>query len=253
MKSGFYCVHLSDIMSEKRVIPKHVAIIMDGNGRWAKQRGKERYEGHLMGVESVRSVTRAAVRNGVKWLTLYAFSTENWGRPAAEVEAIMELFCRTVVSEGEALAAQGVRVRILGERTRFSASVLEMIERIEATTAHGDRLTLVLAFNYSSRREIVLAAQQLAAKVANGEISAEDIDEQCFAESLLTADMPDPDLIIRTSGECRLSNFLLWQASYSEFYFPEVLWPDFNEVEFDKAMEEFARRERRYGLVIEEN
>ena len=240
-------------MSEKRVIPKHVAIIMDGNGRWAKQRGKERYEGHLMGVESVRSVTRAAVRNGVKWLTLYAFSTENWGRPAAEVEAIMELFCRTVVSEGEALAAQGVRVRILGERTRFSASVLEMIERIEATTAHGDRLTLVLAFNYSSRREIVLAAQQLAAKVANGEISAEDIDEQCFAESLLTADMPDPDLIIRTSGECRLSNFLLWQASYSEFYFPEVLWPDFNEVEFDKAMEEFARRERRYGLVIEEN
>ena len=240
-------------MSEKRVIPKHVAIIMDGNGRWAKQRGKERYEGHLMGVESVRSVTRAAVRNGVKWLTLYAFSTENWGRPAAEVEAIMELFCRTVVSEGEALAAQGVRVRILGERTRFSASVLEMIERIEATTAHGDRLTLVLAFNYSSRREIVLAAQQLAVKVANGEISAEDIDEQCFAESLLTADMPDPDLIIRTSGECRLSNFLLWQASYSEFYFPEVLWPDFNEVEFDKAMEEFARRERRYGLVIEEN
>lgn len=240
-------------MSEKRVIPKHVAIIMDGNGRWAKQRGKERYEGHLMGVESVRSVTRAAVRNGVKWLTLYAFSTENWGRPAAEVEAIMELFCRTVVSEGEALAAQGVRVRILGERTRFSASVLEMIERIEATTAHGDRLTLVLAFNYSSRREIVLAAQQLAAKVANGEISAEDIDEQCFAESLFTADMPDPDLIIRTSGECRLSNFLLWQASYSEFYFPEVLWPDFNEAEFDKAMEEFARRERRYGLVIEEN
>jgi undecaprenyl diphosphate synthase len=240
-------------MSEKRVIPKHVAIIMDGNGRWAKQRGKERYEGHLMGVESVRSVTRAAVRNGVKWLTLYAFSTENWGRPAAEVEAIMELFCRTVVSEGEALAAQGVRVRILGERTRFSASVLEMIERIEATTAHGDRLTLVLAFNYSSRREIVLAAQQLAVKVANGEISAEDIDEQCFAESLLTADMPDPDLIIRTSGECRLSNFLLWQASYSEFYFPEVLWPDFNEAEFDKAMEEFARRERRYGLVIEEN
>ena len=253
MKSGFYCVHLSDIMSEKRVIPKHVAIIMDGNGRWAKQRGKERYEGHLMGVESVRSVTRAAVRNGVKWLTLYAFSTENWGRPAAEVEAIMELFCRTVVSEGEALAAQGVRVRILGERTRFSASVLEMIERIEATTAHGDRLTLVLAFNYSSRREIVRAAQQLAVKVANGEISAEDIDEQCFAESLLTADMPDPDLIIRTSGECRLSNFLLWQASYSEFYFPEVLWPDFNEAEFDKAMEEFARRERRYGLVIEEN
>ena len=240
-------------MSENRVIPKHVAIIMDGNGRWAKQRGKERFEGHLMGVESVRSVTRAAVRNGVEWLTLYAFSTENWGRPAAEVDAIMELFCRTVVSEGEALAEQGVRVRILGERTRFSQAVLEMIERIEATTAQGDKMTLVLAFNYSSRREMVLAAQELARRVASGEISVEDIDEQGFASALMTCDMPDPDLIIRTSGECRLSNFLLWQASYSEFYFPEVLWPDFNEAEFDKAIEVFAKRDRRYGLVTEES
>lgn len=236
-------------MSENRVIPKHVAIIMDGNGRWAKQRGKERYEGHLMGVEAVRGVTRAAVRNGVKWLTLYAFSTENWGRPQAEVDAIMELFCRTVLKEGKELAEQGVRVKIMGERTRFSDEVLEMIEHIEKLTAEGDRLTVVLAFNYSSRREMVLAAQSLAQRVASGELGAEDINEEAFAQSLMTAEVPDPDLIIRTSGECRLSNFLLWQASYSEFYFPEVLWPDFTEEEFDKAMEVFARRERRYGLV----
>ena len=240
---------MSDIMSEKSIIPKHVAIIMDGNGRWAKQRGKERYEGHLMGVESVRAVTRAAIRNGVEWLTLYAFSTENWGRPQAEVDAIMELFCRSVVNEGKELAEQGVRVVILGERTRFSQEVLGMIERIESLTASGKRLTLVLAFNYSSRREIVLAAQSLAQRVASGELKAEDITEESFAQSLMTSDIPDPDLIIRTSGECRLSNFLLWQASYSEFYFPEVLWPDFTEEEFDKALEEFAHRERRYGLV----
>lgn len=236
-------------MSEKSIIPKHVAIIMDGNGRWAKQRGKERYEGHLMGVESVRAVTRAAIRNGVEWLTLYAFSTENWGRPQAEVDAIMELFCRSVVNEGKELAEQGVRVVILGERTRFSQEVLQMIERIESVTASGRRLTLVLAFNYSSRREIVLAAQSLVQRVASGELKAEDITEESFAQSLMTSDIPDPDLIIRTSGECRLSNFLLWQASYSEFYFPEVLWPDFTEEEFDKALEEFAHRERRYGLV----
>ena len=231
--------------------PQHIAIIMDGNGRWAKQRGKERFEGHLKGVESVRSVVRAAVRNGVEWLTLYAFSTENWGRPQQEVEAIMELFCRTVMNEGEELARQGVRVRILGERARFSAKVLGMIERIESVTASADRLTLLLAFNYSSRREMVLAAQTLAERVARGEIKAEDISEEAFSDALMTAGTPDPDLIIRTSGECRLSNFLLWQASYAEFYFPEVLWPDFGEEEFDRAMAVFARRERRYGLVTE--
>jgi undecaprenyl diphosphate synthase len=149
-------------MNVKRVTPQHVAIIMDGNGRWAKQRGKERYEGHLAGVEPVRAAVRAAVRNGVKWLTLYAFSTENWGRPIAEVEAIMELFCRTVVGEGDDLARQGVRVKIMGERTNFSPAVLEMIEQIESVTREGNRLTLVLAFNYSARREILLATQHIA-------------------------------------------------------------------------------------------
>lgn len=240
-------------MSEKRVVPKHVAIIMDGNGRWAKQRGKERYVGHLAGVESVRSVVRGAVRNGVKWLTLYAFSTENWGRPTAEVEAIMQLFCRTVMNEGESLAKQGVRVLILGERTRFSEEVLEMIDRIETTTAEGSRLTLVLAFNYSSRRELVLATQAIARRVADGEISVDDIDEELVSSSLMTASIPDPDLVIRTSGECRLSNFLLWQASYAEFYFPEIMWPDFDEEAFEEALEVYCHRERRFGKVLDES
>lgn len=238
-------------MTEIKPIPQHVAIIMDGNGRWAKQRGKERYEGHIAGVESVRAVVRAAVRNGVKWLTLYAFSTENWGRPAAEVEAIMELFCKTVMGEAEELCRQGVRVKIMGERSRFSTKVLGMIDHIEQVTASAERLTLVLAFNYSSRREMVLGVREIAERVARGELSAESIDEQTISQSLMTASMPDPDMIIRTSGECRLSNFLLWQASYAEFYFPEVLWPDFTEEEFDRAMDVYARRDRRYGLVAE--
>ena len=238
-------------MDRHNVIPQHIAIIMDGNGRWAKQRGKERYEGHIAGVESVRSSVKAAVRNGVKWLTLYAFSTENWGRPAAEVDAIMALFCKTVMGEAKELSEQGVRVKIMGERSRFSEEVLQMIHYIEETTADAERLTLVLAFNYSSRREITLGVQDIARRVANGTLKAEDINEQTIAESLMTAQMPDPDMIIRTSGECRLSNFLLWQSSYAEFYFPETLWPDFTEEEFDKAIEVFSKRDRRYGLVTE--
>ena len=240
-------------MSKQQAIPQHVAIIMDGNGRWAKQHGKQRYEGHIAGVESVRRVLRAAKVGGVKYLTLYAFSTENWGRPAAEVEGIMELFCKSVVGETPELVKQGVKVQIIGERQRFSERVVELIDQIESNTAQGKELTLVLAFNYSSRREIMLATQQIARRVAQGELKAEDISEQTIAQSLMTETIPDPDLIIRTSGECRLSNFLLWQASYAEFYFPEVLWPDFDEEEFAKALEVYAQRERRYGLVTEED
>lgn len=238
-------------MAEQRNIPRHIAIIMDGNGRWAKQRNKERYEGHIAGVDSVRAVVRAAVRNGISYLTLYAFSTENWGRPQAEVDAIMELFCKTVMNEAEELCRQGVKVQIMGERTRFSERVLEMIDHIERTTAAADRLTLILAFNYSSRREITLAVRDIAAKVARGEIAAESIDEEVISQHLMTASTPDPDLIIRTSGECRLSNFLLWQASYAEFYFPETLWPDFGEEAFDRAIEAYTQRDRRYGLVTD--
>ena len=238
-------------MSNKHHIPEHVAIIMDGNGRWAKQHGKERYEGHIAGVESVRRAVKAAAKNGVKWLTLYAFSTENWGRPTAEVNAIMELFCKSVVGETPELIEQGVRVKIIGEKTHFSESVLKMIDQIEESTAEGKTLTLVLAFNYSSRREIMLATQAISERVAKGELRSEDINEEVIAEHLMTHSMPDPDLVVRTSGECRLSNFLLWQASYAEFYFPEVLWPDFDEEEFKKALDVYASRERRYGLVIE--
>ena len=239
-------------MSKQQATPQHVAIIMDGNGRWAKQHGKERYEGHIAGVEAVRRAMRAAALAGVKYLTLYAFSTENWGRPAAEVEAIMELFCKSVVAESPELVKQGVKVQIIGERRGFSERVVELIDQIETTTREGKNLTLVLAFNYSSRRELILAMQHVAERVEAGELRAEDITEQTIAENLMTGSMPDPDLIIRTSGECRLSNFLLWQASYAEFYFPEVLWPDFDEKEFEKALEVYALRERRYGLVTEE-
>ena len=240
-------------MNEQRSIPQHVAIIMDGNGRWAKQHGKERYEGHIAGVESVRRVLRAAVTTGVKYLTLYAFSTENWGRPAAEVDAIMELFCKSVVGEAPELVKQGIKVQIIGERDRFSERVLEMIDKIESTTLSGDKLTLILAFNYSARREIMLATKAIAERVAKGELRTEDISEQTISEHLMTRSIPDPDLIVRTSGECRLSNFLLWQASYAEFYFPETLWPDFDEREFERALDSFAKRERRYGLVIEDS
>ena len=207
-------------MSDQKRIPQHVAIIMDGNGRWAELRGKERYEGHVAGVEPVRASLRAAARWGVKYLTLYAFSTENWGRPAQEVDALMELFCKSVVNETPELIRQGVEIRMIGDRTRFS----EKVQRY-------------------------LAVRQIAARAASGELAPEEISEGTISAALDTAPYPNPDLIVRTSGEHRLSNFLLWQASYAELYFPEVLWPDFTEEEFDRAMEEYARRDRRFGLV----
>lgn len=236
-------------MSEQKRIPQHVAIIMDGNGRWAELRGKDRSEGHAAGIEPVRASLRAAVRNGVRYLTLYAFSTENWGRPAAEVDALMELFCQCVVNEAPELIRQGVRVCMIGDRSRFSEKVRSALESIEKQTADGKVLTLILALNYSSRSEITRAVQQIARRVAAGEFAPEAITEQTLSESLDTAPWPDPDLIVRTSGEQRLSNFLLWQASYAELWFPEVLWPDFTERDFDRALEEYARRDRRFGLV----
>lgn len=236
-------------MSEQKRIPQHVAIIMDGNGRWAEQRGRERYEGHAAGVEPVRASLRAAARRGVKYLTLYAFSTENWGRPEKEVDSLMELFCRSVVDETPELIRQGVRVRMIGERSRFSEKVQRYLAEAEERTAQGDTLTLILALNYSSRNEIARAVRCIADEVAAGQLSAQEIDEGTIDRMLDTAPYPDPDLIVRTSGEYRLSNFLLWQASYAELYFPEVLWPDFTEEEFDRALDEYARRERRFGLV----
>jgi undecaprenyl diphosphate synthase len=222
---------------------------MDGNGRWAKALGKERYEGHLEGVNSVRECRKAARRNGVKYLTLYAFSTENWGRPIEEVNALMELFCKSVIAETPELIKQGVKVVMIGRRDRFSERVCSHLQQIEHDTAAGEDLTLVLAFDYSSRDEITTAIKSIAQKVASGQMALEDISEHTIAQSLYTASIPDPDFIIRTSGECRLSNFLLWQASYAEMYFTPVMWPDFKQEQFDKALEAYASRERRYGKL----
>ena len=236
-------------MSDKMNIPQHIAIIMDGNGRWARQRGKERSEGHIAGMNSLRETVRNAAEAGVKYLTVYAFSTENWGRPQAEVDARMELICKGVEMESEELAKVGIRVKTIGDRSRFSDKVKASLEKIEQMTQAGENMTFVLALNYSSRSEMTTAVQNIAKRVAAGEIKAEEIDEKMISESLYTSFMPDPDLIIRTSGECRLSNFLMWQASYSEFYFTPTLWPDFDKAELEKALEAYSARDRRYGLV----
>ncbi|MBQ5691078.1 MAG: di-trans,poly-cis-decaprenylcistransferase [Alistipes sp.] len=230
-------------------IPAHIAIIMDGNGRWAEAQGKERYEGHIEGVASVKACIKAARKSGVRYLTLYAFSTENWGRPQAEVDALMQLFCQSVTKETPELVEQGVRVRFIGRRDRFSEEVRSHLLHIEESTAEGDKLTLVLAFDYSSRDELVRATRSIAERVERGELKAEQIDDKLISAHLDTADMPDPDLVIRTSGECRLSNFMLWQASYAEMYFPQIMWPDFREEAFAKALEVYAERNRRYGLL----
>ena len=236
-------------MNQEMKIPQHIAIIMDGNGRWAKQRGKDRSEGHFAGMMALRATVKAAAEMGVKYLTVYAFSTENWGRPQAEVDALMELVCTGVEMNTPELCQEGVRVEIIGDRRRFSEKVNAALDRITSKTAQGERMTLVLALNYSSRSELTFAVQQLAQKVTDGELQPSDIDEKAIAQSLYTASMPDPDLIIRTSGECRLSNFMMWQASYSEFYFTDVLWPDFGAEALEEAIKAYNGRDRRYGLV----
>ncbi|MDE7006366.1 polyprenyl diphosphate synthase [uncultured Alistipes sp.] len=236
-------------MSQEKRIPQHVAIIMDGNGRWAELHGLQRHEGHAAGIEPIRASLRAAIRYGIGYLTFYAFSTENWGRPAQEVDALMELFCQCVIHETPELQRQGIRLRTIGDNTRFSEKVRSHLARAEEQTAAGDRLTFILALNYSSRDEITRATRQIAARAAAGALDPERIDEATLSAALDTAEYPDPDLVIRTSGEKRLSNFLLWQASYAELYFPQVLWPDFSEEEFDRAIAEYDRRDRRFGLV----
>ena len=236
-------------MSTRANIPQHVAILMDGNGRWAKLRGKERSEGHVAGMEALRRTIQNAAEAGVKYLTVYAFSTENWGRPKQEVEALMALICRGVELEADNLREAGVRVKVMGRRANFSAEVAEAIRSIEEQTAAGEQLTLILALDYSSRSEICDAVRDIVRRVQQGELTVEQIDEHLISESLLSAGVPDPDLVIRTSGEYRLSNFLLWQASYAELYFTDVLWPDFDGEELQRALEAYAARERRYGLV----
>ncbi len=227
--------------------PKHVAIIMDGNGRWAKGRGQERLYGHVAGVESIRKTIRAALERGVKYLTLYAFSTENWGRPQVEIDGLMELLVKHTAAETPGLKAQGVRIRFIGNVEAMSDAVRRSRSYAEEETAGNTKLTLIIAINYSARWEITRAAQQLAQEALEGAVAPQEITARMVDERLTTAEFPDPDLIIRTSGEYRLSNFLLWQAAYSEFYFTRVLWPDFDEAEFSRALEAFSRRDRRYG------
>lgn len=230
-------------------IPRSIAIIMDGNGRWAKSRGLERVDGHIAGVEALRTTLRTAGERGVKCVTYYAFSTENWGRPAEEVAALMELMARCFIAETPGLKAQNVRIRVIGDKSRLSEDLQQKIAESEATTQMCDKITMQLALNYSSRDEIRRGVTSIAKRVASGEITPEQITEQMISESLDTSPELDPDLIIRTSGEERLSNFMMWQASYSEFYFTETLWPDFSEAEFDRALESYTKRDRRFGLV----
>jgi undecaprenyl diphosphate synthase len=230
-------------------IPAHVAVIMDGNGRWAKARGLPRFRGHAAGMDSVRDVIEGAIECGVRWLTLFAFSQENWARPAREVASLMRLLQRYVTKERDELKRQGVRVRVFGDRSRLSAGPRGSIEEIEAATAGGATLNLNLMVSYGSRAELARAARRLAERVQRGEIAPESIDERALASELYTAGMPDPDLLIRTSGELRISNFLLWQLAYTELYITPVLWPDFRRDQLFEAIHEYQKRERRFGRV----
>lgn len=228
-------------------LPRHVAVIMDGNGRWAARRGLPRAEGHRRGVEAVRRCVSAAAQAGIGYLTLYAFSAENWRRPPAEISILMSLLKRYIRSDLEKLHEAGIRIRIIGEREGLSADILALLEEVEARTRDNTGLNLVVAFNYGGRQEIARAARRLADRVAAGTLDPSAIDETCFAAALDTADMPDPDLVIRTSGEQRVSNFLPWQSAYAEYVFLPDLWPDFDEAVLARALAEYARRERRFG------
>jgi undecaprenyl diphosphate synthase len=227
--------------------PSHVAIIMDGNGRWAKARGLPRSLGHKAGVDALKRVTEAAPLLGVARLTVFGFSTENWRRPAGEVSELMRLMKTYVRSDLDRLRREGIRVHILGRRTGLPADILDTIEHAEESTAHNDRFHLQVAFNYGGQADILDAARRFAEAVESGQVRPEDINEDLFQGYLSTAGGPPPDLIIRTSGERRLSNFLLWEAAYAEFVFQDVLWPDYGPDELKAAIEEFRTRERRYG------
>ena len=227
--------------------PRHVAIIMDGNGRWAKARGLPRNLGHRQGVDAVREVVRACGRLGIEYLTLYAFSSENWKRPETEVAGLMDLLRIYIRRELDDLARNGVRVRVIGDRTRLAPDIVELITNAENRTCDNGKLTVVIALSYGGQDEIVTACRRIADQVAAGQLKAEDINAEMVASHLQTAGIPDPDLIIRTSGEQRLSNFLLWQSAYSELIFTDKLWPDFAPDDLAAAVVEFQRRDRRYG------
>ena len=233
-------------------IPEHVAVIMDGNGRWAKQQGHERLYGHNYGVESVRELLKGAKELKVKYLTLYAFSTENWNRPKEEVDGLMDLLVKTIANEVDELNSKGIRLLSIGDTEGLPDSCRDELKKAMKLTSHNSETTLVLALNCSSRWEIVNAVKSIATSVKDEKIAVEDIDADFFSNSLTTKGIPDPELVIRTSGEQRISNFLLWQIAYSEFYFTDLLWPDFKRETLYEAVYDFQARERRFGMVSEQ-
>jgi len=232
------------------VVPRHVAIIMDGNGRWAAARGLPRAEGHRRGVEALRRTVRAAGDLGIQFLTIFSFSAENWTRPSAEVRELMMLLRRFVRHDLAELHGNGVRVRVIGERENLADDIRRLLDEAEQLTKHNDKLVLVVAFNYGARQEIARAAQRLAAAVSAGDLAVSAVTADKLASYLDAPDLPDPDLIIRTSGEQRLSNFLLWQAAYSELIFVPIYWPDFDHATLESAITEYRRRERRFGGLV---
>jgi undecaprenyl diphosphate synthase len=233
-------------------VPNHVAVIMDGNGRWAKMRSQPRHSGHRAGAKAVRNTVEVAARRGVSYLTLFAFSSENWRRPRDEVSRLMNLFLEALQREIDDLHRNNVRLRFVGARNELQSKLIRRIEAAEQRTAGNGGLALTVAVAYGGRWDIVCAARQLASQVERGEIRTADIDEERFSAQLALADTPDPDLLIRTGGEQRISNFLLWNLAYAELYFCECLWPDFGEKEFDRALLTFANRHRRYGHTGEQ-
>jgi undecaprenyl diphosphate synthase len=231
-------------------MPRHIAIIMDGNGRWAEQRGLPRSVGHRMGVEAVRRTVRAAIELGVQYLTIYSFSSENWSRPASEIDDLMGLVKRFIRRDLAELHQNGVSIRVIGERTGVDAELLQLIDDAVALTSDNRALNLVIAFNYGSRAEIAKAARRLAERALDGTLTPQDITPELLNEALDTQGVPDPDLLIRTSGELRLSNFLLWQAAYTEFVFLDAYWPDFGRELLERAVDEYRKRDRRFGGVV---
>jgi undecaprenyl diphosphate synthase len=230
--------------------PTHVAIIMDGNGRWANARGLPRTAGHRQGAEAVRRTVEASIELGISYLTLFGFSAENWKRPATEIDDLMGLLRRYLQAELKRLHKENIRLRVIGDRTRLPSDVVRQIADAETLTQDGHRLNLTIAISYSGRQDILLAARTLARAVAAGEMDPDSIDEDAFAAALYTANIPDPDLLIRTSGEQRISNFLLWQSAYSELVFFNKLWPDFGKEDLADAVREYQQRDRRYGAAV---
>ncbi|MDD3629479.1 MAG: isoprenyl transferase [Bacteroidales bacterium] len=230
-------------------LPTHIAIIMDGNGRWASKKGLPRVKGHEVGIDAAKKTINRAGELGIKYLTLFAFSIENWGRPQDEVSYLFTLFDKAISMYSDDLIKKGVKVKFMGAISLLPENVQQGIAALESETANNDRLTLVIAISYGSRQEIVDATKNIALKVANGQMSIDDINLDTFRQHLYLPDLPDPDLIIRTSGEKRFSNFLLFQSAYSELYFTSVLWPDFDENEFDNALTDFSNRKRKFGKL----